>query len=377
MVMEITPTKPVNVLLVDDDHDDYLLIKHTFSKIENSPFILEWTSSFEEAEELIASDTHDIYLIDYLLGAHTGLDLLKLAHPEKRRQPFILLTGSSSEALEWQSLELAASDYLVKGSFDANLLSRTLTYALQRKKVEEQRVQHLMQLNRSKDEFISIASHQLRTPATGVKQYVGMLLEGFAGELPPNQRYLLEKAYDSNERQLKIVSDLLKVAQVDAGKVILQKKAVHIGEFVGQVIHEQVSILRAREQELEYLPPETDFTLEIDEASVRMVLENIIDNASKYSEENSTIRVSVEEKRKTAVISIADEGVGINPKDKSRLFEKFSRLDNSLSTKVGGTGLGLYWARKIVTLHNGRISYNSNTDRGTTFVIKLPKNDKV
>lgn len=375
--MEIIPTKPVNVLLVDDDHDDYLLMKHTFSKIENSPFILEWSSSFDEAKSLIDADTHDIYLIDYLLGEQTGLDLLRFAHPEKRKQPFILLTGSTSEALEWQSLKLAASDYLIKGAFDANLLSRTLIYALQRKKVEEQRVQHLMQLNRSKDEFISIASHQLRTPATGVKQYVGMLLEGFAGELPPHQRSLLEKAYESNERQLKIVSDLLKVAQVDAGKVILQKKEVLIGEFVGQVVQEQVSILKAREQNLKYEPPEIDFALQIDEASIRMVVENIIDNASKYSEENTTILVSVVDERNMAVIRITDEGVGINPNDKSRLFEKFSRLDNSLSTKVGGTGLGLYWARKIVTLHNGRISYTTNSVKGTTFVIKLPKNGKV
>lgn len=369
--------KHVKVLLVDDDQDDYLIMKRTFARIKDSPFILEWTPSYDEAKQLIANDEHDIYLIDYMLGSRTGLELLKYAQPERRTQPFILLTGAGNEAVEWRSLELAASDYLVKGAFDANLLSRTLYYALQRKRVEEQRIQHLMQLNRSKDEFISIASHQLRTPATGVKQYVGMLLEGFVGEVANEQRVLLEKAYESNERQLKIVADLLKVAQVDAGKVMLSKRNVMISDFVGRIVREQTPLIHARQQMIEHIPLEPDIAVPIDEASIRMVLENIIDNASKYSEEGANITVTVQQKRDMVHISVIDEGVGINPQDKSRLFEKFSRLDNSLSTKVGGTGLGLYWARKIVNLHNGKIGYISNKGPGTTFIIKLPKNGKV
>lgn len=375
--MDRGPHKHVKVLLVDDDQDDYLIMKHTFARIKDSPFTLEWTASYDEAKELIADDRYDIYLIDYLLGSRTGLDLLKYAQPEQRSQPFILLTGAGNEAVEWQSLELAASDYLVKGAFDAELLSRTMYYALQRKRAEEQRMQHLMQLNRSKDEFISIASHQLRTPATGVKQYVGMLLEGFVGEMSPEQRVLLEKAYESNERQLKIVTDLLKVAQVDAGKVMLSKRNVMISEFVEHVVKEQQPIITTRQQSIDFTPLTPDAKVPIDAASVRMVLENIIDNASKYSEEGAHIRVTVQEKRELIHVSVIDEGVGINPQDKARLFEKFSRLDNSLSTKVGGTGLGLYWARKIITLHNGKIGYITNKGPGTTFIIKLPKNGKV
>ena len=102
----------------------------------------------------------------------------------------------------------------------------------------ERRVQHLVEINRSKDEFISIASHQLRTPATGVKQYVGMILEGFVGELTPQQHRLLEKAYESNERQLKIVTDLLRVAQVDAGKVVIKKTEVTLNSFIDDVIRD-------------------------------------------------------------------------------------------------------------------------------------------
>src|SRR5690606_13132976 len=136
---------------------------------------------------------HDIYLIDYQLGEHTGLELLQLAEPGKRPEPFILLTNSSDQRVEKQAMKLGASDYLVKDVFDSDLLSRTLSYALGRKQAEAHRLQHLIELNQAKDEFISVASHQLRTPATGVKQYIGMLLEGMFGDLTPTQKTILSK----------------------------------------------------------------------------------------------------------------------------------------------------------------------------------------
>lgn len=246
-----------------------------------------------------------------------------------------------------------------------------------RRAVESQRIRHFIELNRSKDEFISIASHQLRTPATGVKQYLGMLLEGFVGELDPQQRLILEKAYQSNERQLKIVSDLLKVAQVDAGKIMLRKSQVLVNELVEDVIHEQHSIFVTRKQTITHTFPQPDTAITIDRASIRMVIENVIDNASKYSEEHTDVEVKVEQRGDNLLIHVSDQGVGIDPKVKSRLFEKFSRLDNPLSMKVGGTGLGLYWAKQIVDLHGGSLTYAPNGSRGSIFTIRLPKHEKL
>jgi two-component system, sensor histidine kinase and response regulator len=365
--------KNVRVLLVDDDEDDYFIIKKIFGQINDSPFHLDWTPSFDEAASLIDARKHDIYLIDYRLGEHTGLDLLRLALPQDRPEPFILLTGASDHNIERRSMKLAAADYLVKGSFDAQLLSRTLHYALQRKQMEEQRLSHLVELNRSKDEFISIASHQLRTPATGVKQYIGMLLEGFLGEVPSEQRKMLVKAYESNERQLQIVSDLLKVARVDAGKVMLKKSEVMIGDLIADIIREQNATFASRHQSIKYQLLNPDIAVQVDRDSIRMVLENLIDNAGKYSEEGKSISVEVARANKEIRISIIDHGVGINLEDQDRLFKKFSRINNSLSTKVGGTGLGLYWAKKIIDLHDGEITYTPTQGGGATFVVLIPE----
>lgn len=366
-------SRKIAVLLIDDDEDDYIIIKHAFSKIPDSPFTLEWCASYDEAKRLIAAHSHDIYLIDHYLGEYSGLDLLRFAKPQERSEPFIMLTGMDDRETEKRSMRLAAADYLVKGQFTPELLSRTLHYSLGRKEIEQQQIEHLIEINQTKDEFISLASHQLRTPATGVKQYLGMVIEGFAGEISDAQHTLLRKAYESNERQLRIVSDLLKVAQVDAGKVHLRKSEIDLAELIDDVIKEQHKVYKDRQQTVKFSPPATTITAYIDKDRIRMVLENLLDNASKYSEHGTKITLTLEQTKKDIVVAIRDQGVGIAKGDIDRLFGKFSRIYNTLSTHVGGTGLGLYWAQKIVNLHEGTIKVESDEGKGTTFEIHLPK----
>lgn len=232
--------------------------------------------------------------------------------------------------------------------------------------------ERLLALNRSKDEFISIASHQLRTPATGVKQYLGMLLEDMFGELTPPQRDIVNRAYESNERQLRIISDLLKVAQLDAGEILLHPVTADISELVHHIIRDMTAIFRDRSQELEYRPSKAKAFASVDIETLRMVIENIVENASKYSEEDTRVVVSVKQVGGEVQIRVADQGVGIDPTDEHFLFDRFSRIDNPLSKQVGGTGLGLYWSRRVVDLHGGQITYQANKPRGSVFTIALP-----
>ncbi len=371
--MDPNNQKDIKVLIVEDDEDDWLIIRKIFSKIKDSPFIIEWAPTYDEAVERINDDEHDIYLIDYRLGEHTGTDILGLAHAENRRQPFILMTGVTDRDLEWKSLKMAAADYLVKGSFDSVLLSRTLFYALQRKFIEQQRINQLVELNQAKEDFISIASHQLRTPATGVKQYLGMVLEGFAGDIPEAQQPLLLQAYESNERQLRIINDLLKVAQVDSGKMRLRQIEGDVNELVREVVDDHKPTVKERNQTIELKLAPSPAILWFDVDSMRMVLENIIDNASKYSMAETTITVEVKVDEESVQISITDQGVGIDAEEQPYLFQKFMRIDNVLSKKVGGTGLGLYWAKNIIDMHGGSIAYNQNRPNGSIFTIYMPK----
>lgn len=368
--MELNNTpQVVRVLLVDDDEEDYLIIKHLFRSMKSIDSTLEWVSSSDDAIEKIKEAKHDAYLIDYRLDARTGLDVLEEVQADHRSEPFILLTGVGDQGIERQSLALSASDYLVKKGLTSENLARTLYYALGRKAQEKQKIEQLVKLNRAKDEFISIASHQLRTPVTTVKQYTAMLLDGLAGELSEEQRSFLQRAYESNERQLAIINGLLKVAQIDAGGMELALQSTDIGRLVKEAVEDFTPHFQQAGQVLTCTATE-GLILEVDENALRMVVDNLLENAQKYSESGAKTQIEIIENTANVEIIISDQGVGVDAPE--QLFQKFSRVSNKLSTEVGGTGLGLYWAQSIARLHGGDLTYSTNQPQGSRFTISLP-----
>jgi PAS domain S-box-containing protein len=228
-------------------------------------------------------------------------------------------------------------------------------------------------LNNVKDEFVSLASHQLRTPATGIKQFLGLLLEGYAGPLTDQQTLYVQKAYDSNERQINLVNSLLRTAQVDAGRVSLDKTFTDLRALVEEVVESLQEVFTAHQQTVTIHEKEVISDIYIDAARMRMVFENLIDNASKYTDTGGEILISLAETKTHATISIKDTGVGIPDNELKHVFDKFNRISNKLSDDAGGTGLGLYWAKKIVSLHKGTIKVTSDMDVGTEFTVKIPK----
>lgn len=235
---------------------------------------------------------------------------------------------------------------------------------------EQQR--ELERLNLTKDEFISLASHQLRTPATGVKQFLGMLIEGFVGDVDSTQLEYISKAYESNEHQIEIVNNLLKVAQIDAGKVVLHKSNADVRKLINGVVEEHAERFKRRQQKVSVDVHLDSPFVSVDVGHFRMVLENLIDNASKYTPDGGKIVVSARANANSLRISIEDTGVGIAAKDVDKLFEKFTRIPNLLSDSVGGSGLGLYWVNKVIALHGGRIEVRSKLHKGTTFHVYVP-----
>ncbi len=227
------------------------------------------------------------------------------------------------------------------------------------------------ELDIAKDEFVSIASHQLRTPATGIRGILSMILQGDFGDLSSSQRRFIEMAARSNDRQLHIIEDLLSVARADSGRMELKLELACITRLIEEVITEHEVSIDARRQTMQsdLLP---DVWGRVDAEKLQMVIDNIISNASKYTPVGGTIKVKLDRAEKNAYISIKDDGVGI-PEDKlGVIFSKFMRIENSLSAPAGGTGLGLYLAQKVITMHGGDITVTSTLGRGSDFRIQLP-----
>jgi len=287
------------------------------------------------------------------------------------------ITLPNPDGFSVQYLDIAATVYDEQGRVLVQLSIRDITDRKNTVRLEAEAAdliaerQELLDVNLAKDEFISVASHQLRTPATAVKQYIGILLQGFVGQLTPDQRHTLERAFTSNERQLKIINDLLLVARVDAGKIILNKEETDVVALIKDVASEQQPILDRRCQPLRLrLPRSLKATL--DARFIRMVLENLLSNASKYSPEHTPVLISASRSRKFCRIDVIDHGYGISEADQPKLYRKFSRVYNERAASVEGTGLGLYWAKKIVELHHGTLSVASELNTGSTFTITLP-----
>ena len=239
-----------------------------------------------------------------------------------------------------------------------------------------QQSKQLKNLNEAKDEFISLASHQLRTPASGVKQFLGLLLEGYGGKLSNTQAAYVKQAYDGNERQIDLIDDLLKVAQVDAGKVTLKKAPADLNALLNDITGEQKDKFKSRHQTLLLQLSDDSVVISVDVARFRMAIENLIDNASKYTPEGGTITIELMQSGQEVRLSISDTGVGIDEESAVKLFKKFSRIPNILSESVGGTGLGLYWARKVVELHGGDITVESHIGSGSRFTVVIPVGEK-
>jgi signal transduction histidine kinase len=230
----------------------------------------------------------------------------------------------------------------------------------------------LTKINKAKDVFLSIASHQLRTPATAVKQYIGMVLNGYAGDIDPKLRTFLETAYQSNERQLKIVDDLLKVARLDAGHITLRKEPTNMGQLLMEIVNDSSEANAIKKQTVVVETPDSPVIASVDKDNIRMVFENMLDNATKYSEEGSKIEIRVNQEDDCVICEFKDYGIGISPDDQKKLFQKFSRIDDSFTYAPNGSGLGLYWARELVKLHDGEIKLTSQKGVGSTFRVSLP-----
>jgi two-component system phosphate regulon sensor histidine kinase PhoR len=229
-----------------------------------------------------------------------------------------------------------------------------------------------VELDAIKSDFISIASHELRTPATAVKTYLGMLLEGYAGRIPASQKDFLKMAYESNERQISILNDLLYVAKTESTAVRLKKKKVNFADLVNDVVAGYDETIHERRQNLA-VDVEDPIDILVDPAFMRIVTENLLSNASKYTQKGGNVTVHLADKHDHIELEVGDNGVGIEAKHMDKLFKKFSRIDNSMSTEVGGSGIGLYLTKQMIDLHNGKITVKSKPGKGTVFTVKLPK----
>lgn len=216
-----------------------------------------------------------------------------------------------------------------------------------------------MEIDRAKTEFVSLASHQLRTPLSAINWYVEMLLDGDAGRVTKKQRQFLEEVYASNQRMVKLVNSLLNVSRIELGTLLIQAQDLDVKKLLDEIIHElEAEITKKNIQVTKNIDPDIP-NINADKNTLSMIMENLLSNAIKYTLEGGSVDVDLSQTDESLLFTVKDTGIGIPADQRDKIFTKLFRADNVHESDVEGTGLGLYLVKTILDKVGGEVSFKS------------------
>lgn len=233
-------------------------------------------------------------------------------------------------------------------------------------------VKQLAEVNKMKSEFVSIASHQLKTPLAEINWEIELLISKNQEGLNEKQKALLHDIAKSNAKMARLVNDLLDVARIEQGKLTLMREKADVFGLISKVVENNEILARANNAEIKVERPEKLPEILLDRRRISVVLDNLISNAIKYIKKKGLVEISVFQKDNNIIVSVKDNGIGIPQYQHENVFEKFFRSDNAARYQVAGTGLGLYISKNIVEQSGGNIWFKSELGSGSEFCFSLP-----
>lgn len=232
-------------------------------------------------------------------------------------------------------------------------------------------------VGRMKSEFVTLAAHQLRTPASAVKWSMQILLGEDLGKLNEKQREIIEKTYKINDKMIKLVKDLLNLAQIEEGKYLTKITLSSIEDVIQSVVDACKEEIKKRKLKFEFKKSEEELPkVMLDVEKMKTAIRNIFDNALRYTLPGGKVSISLRGDEKKIEVQIRDTGMGIPQHQQGRVFTKFFRGVNIMKVETEGTGLGLYIAKNIIETHGGRIWFESEEGKGSTFYFTIPVKER-
>jgi signal transduction histidine kinase/BarA-like signal transduction histidine kinase len=366
--------KSAHILIVEDDEDDYILVKDYLEDLDEYRFEIDWVSNPSDALKLLKLNQHDICLLDYQLGAQTGLTVLNKATDMQCRVPIIMLTGQSDKILDKAALDSGAVDFIVKTDLDGPRFARSIRYAIARQEVEKERLEriNIETKSRSKDRFLAHLSHELRTPLTSILGYTELLLASDrANQVTPELNIIL----NNSRHLLCLLNDVLDLSKIAANKLEIAPSNINLNSFLVDIYTVMQVSAEDKGIELELTSstqlPETIFC---DPTRLRQILINLIHNGIKFTDNGKVsiaIKALLANDQWTLSFDITDTGQGI-PVDKvKKIFQPFEQVDDMVTKKETGAGLGLAISAELATKLGGRIDVESTIGKGSCFTFTI------
>jgi signal transduction histidine kinase len=348
-----------------------------FSKPLHVSLTHPWFSLIEDSRLISLEDLPDETMAAFLdcpvgdvkrVKRHLGLRSLYVVKLLARRQIVgLLVVGYQTPTLQMNQANTDLLDRLSESigvALDNKLLFEENQHVLRQLKESNAK---LRALDEAKDDFISMASHQLRTPLTSVKGYISMIKEGDAGKVTPKQEQMLNQAFFSSQRMVYLIADLLNVSRLRTGKFIIDATPVNLAQMISEEIEQLTEIAKVNSQKLVYKPPKDFPDLVLDDVKTRQVIMNFIDNALHYTPAKGIITVRLINNPTTVEFRVEDNGIGVPPSERPHLFTKFYRAANARKARPDGTGLGLFMAKKVIIAQGGSLIFESKEGKGSTF----------
>lgn len=406
----------IRILLVDDDEDDFIITRDIIEDIPGRNYLLEWTDSFNEALKIIRERRHNVYLVDFRLGAHDGLELISRAIKEGSTAPFILLTGQSNRETDEKAMRVGALDYLVKGTISPFDLERSIRYSIEHakslaeiqilnteleerveqrthelaeaiRKLErtnrslyeaEQEVRKALQkekeLNELKSRFVTIASHEFRTPLSTVLSSASLISRYTTREEDAKRQKHVERIKSAVSNLTVILNDFLSISRIEEGKIYNVPVSFHLPALVAEVKDEMQGYVK-QGQKIEYQHSGDESEITLDKQLLKNILFNLLSNASKYSGEGKPVYLQTSITPERIKVVVQDKGIGIPEADQAHLFSPFFRARNV--TDIQGTGLGLNIVKRYIDIMGGTLEFQSELGQGTTFEITFSRKEKI
>jgi len=366
--------KNARILIVEDDEDDYILTRDYLEELDEYKFEINWVSNPHDALKQLELNQHDICLLDYQLGAQTGLTVLEKATVIQCHVPIIMLTGQSDKVLDKAALDAGAVDFIVKSDLDGPRFARSIRYALARQEVEKERLEriNLETKSRSKDRFLAHLSHELRTPLTSILGYTELLLDSEKAEpVTPELTIIL----NNSKHLLSLLNDVLDLSKVAAKKLELTPSTINLNSFLVDIY--TLLQVSADDKGIELsLTSTTSLPEEIisDPTRLRQILINLIHNGIKFTDQGKvsvSVRSELENEQVILYFDVKDTGPGIPAAMIDKIFHPFEKVEDIISRKETGAGLGLSISSELATKLGGGITVESKVGEGSCFTLKI------
>jgi signal transduction histidine kinase len=385
-----SPNMPlIKTLLVDDDEDDFVLIRDLLSEVDKVSFTVDWVPNFEEAVSALKRNKHDVCLLDYRLGRHDGLEILELIEPETISMPIIFLTGQGDYEVDTMAMKAGVEEYLSKDEINPSLLERTIRYAIERKRsktalnkayaeMEQKVLSRTAELSEANERikessekikhFAFSVSHDLKNPAIGVHGLTRRLYNDYSEKLGNRGKKICTQILHASEQIAFLVENIN--LYINTKEMPVRYETLRLSEIC-RIIREEFSALIA-ERGIEWSQPDENPLIKADRISILRALRNLVDNSLKYGGDSlSAISVTYRDSEEYHIISIKDNGAGLIDEDSQKIFGLFFRGKN-LKT-IDGTGMGLAIVKEIAEQHGGRVWVESDHDKGLTISMSFSK----